>query len=148
MNWLRQCSNCFNNSNENLSEIISIHNLAKNCLHISNKNDLICEKCFLNFFIYDRFIIHQLFIYLKQEQKKNFIYIKDFYLFAQKILNWHEFINHIDFILQLFHIVSFNQNFFYELIKDAFFFTAIQSNTSTNLTYQSEVSLFFSFFLF
>src|SRR5437763_14754713 len=98
MNFITKwCSNCFNSSNENSSEIISddyyinINNLAKNCLHISNqKNELICQKCFLKFFIYDRFIIHQLFSYLNQQQQKqtNFIHIKDFYLFAQKIFSW------------------------------------------------------------
>jgi len=136
-----------NSSNENSSQIISdyyinIRDLTKNCLHISNKKEFICEKCFLNFFIYDRFIIRQLFFYLHQQQT-NSIHIKEFYLFAQRIINWHEFLNHIDFILQLFHILlstNFNQNSINELIQDAFFFTAIQSNIQTNLTYQSQVS--------
>lgn len=148
MNLITNClRQCWSTSEENSPEILSdyyinIHNLAKNCLHISNKKDLICEKCFYKFFIYDRFIIRQLFIYLDQQQT-NFISIKDFYLFAQKILNWHEYINHIEFILQLFHIIlstNFNQNSIYQLITDAFFFTAIQSNVQTNLTSQSQVS--------
>jgi len=146
--WLRQCSNCFNSlNNDKSSQIIfdyniNIRDLAKNCLHISNRKELICEKCFFKLFIYDRFIIHQLFFYLKQQQT-NSIHINDFYLFAQYIINWNEFINHMDFILQLFHVIlsrNFNQNSIDELIKDAFFFTAIQSNIQTNLTNQSQVS--------
>ncbi len=166
--WLTQCSDCFNrinSSNEHPSQLseyyINIHNLAKNCLHISNRKDFICYKCFRNFFGYDRFIIRHLFFYLNQKQT-DYIDIKQFYLFAERIINWHEFINHIDFILQLFHIIlninmkfneyslinlgdllennSINSILLYELINDAFFFTAIQSNAQTNLTNQSQVS--------
>ncbi|CAF3725085.1 unnamed protein product [Rotaria sp. Silwood1] len=171
--WLRQCSNCFNYknllNNNNYSQLsnynINIRNLAKYCLHISNKKDSICYKCFLEFFHYDRFIIQHLFFYLNQQQT-NYININEFNLFAQYIINCHEFINHIDFILLLFHIIlsknnyfninintilndnqfekiSINSILFYELIKDAFFFTAIQSNVQTNLTKSSQVRSFF-----
>ncbi|CAF1294716.1 unnamed protein product [Adineta steineri] len=165
--WLTICSNCFNhrnfstneNSSSQLSDYqINIYNLAKHCLHISNKNDLICYKCFINFFGYDRFIIRQLFIYLNYQQT-NSIDIKQFYIFAERIINWNEFINHIDFILQLFYIIlnikiNFNDYSFinllnlledntinslliYELMTDAFFFTTLQSN----LTNQSQIFL-------
>jgi hypothetical protein len=144
----RWCSECFNSPDEDSPRIISndyinIRDLAKNCLHISNKKTFICEKCFLNFFIYDRFIIRQLFIYLNQQQTANFIHIKEFYSFAQRIINWHEFLNHMDFLLQIFHIIlsrNFNKNSIDQLIQDAYFFTAIQSNVQTNLTDQSQVS--------
>ncbi|CAF1341098.1 unnamed protein product [Rotaria sordida] len=171
--WLSQCSNCFFNNrnftNDNYSQLsnynINIYNLAKYCLHITNKKDSICYKCFLEFFHYDRFIIHHLFFYLNQQQT-NYVHIKQFNLFAQCIINWHEFINHMDFILLLFHIIlsknnkilnnllqqqqqddddnilektSINSILLYELIKDAFFFTAIQSNVQTNLTNSSQL---------
>ncbi|CAF1017726.1 unnamed protein product [Rotaria sordida] len=172
--WLSQCSNCFFNhrnfTNDNYSQLsnynINIYNLAKYCLHITNKKDSICYKCFLEFFHYDRFIIHHLFFYLNQQQT-NYVHIKQFNLFAQCIINWHEFINHMDFILLLFHIIlsknnkilnnllqqqqddddnilektSINSILLYELIKDAFFFTAIQSNVQTNLTNSSQIFL-------
>jgi hypothetical protein len=142
--WLRQCSDCFNN--ENSSPQISDYYIKISCLHISTKNEFICYKCFLNFFGYDRYIIRHLFFYLNSQQT-NSIHIKDLSLFAQCIINWHEFINHIDFTLFLFHILlstntSINSLVLYELIKDAFFFTAVQANVQTNLTNQSQVSFY------
>ena len=175
INWLKQCSNCFNSikfHHENYSQLsiysINIHNLAKHCLHITNKIDMICYKCFLNFFGYDRFIIHHLFIYLNQQQQQqqdtNSIHIKQFHMFAESIINWHEIINHFDFILLLFNLIlnknnlfninqyNDNDNFlekhimnthlFYELLEDAFFFNAIQSNIQTDLTDSSQVNNF------
>lgn len=144
--WLRQCSNCFNNSNEKSTSInsdyyINIENLSKDCFYHLKEKDFICEKCFLKFFLYDRFIIHQLFYYLKREKQRNYIYLKDLYIFVQRIINWNEFNNHLDFILQLFQIIStenLNQNSIYELIQDAFFFTTIQSNIQAD---ENEVSL-------
>ncbi|CAF3363459.1 unnamed protein product [Rotaria socialis] len=186
---LTQCSDCFNYinySNENIYQLsdyyINIRNLAQYCLHISNKNDSICYNCFLEFFHYDRFIIRHLFFYLHQ-QEKSYVHIREFYLFAQCIINWHEFINHTDFMLLLFHIIlskndfsrtniNFNKNIdktsnqyfqqdddileklsinsilLYELIEDAFFFTAIQSNVQTKCTHSSQVFLerFYNYF--
>ena len=183
--WLTQCSDCFNYINFNNNNYfqlsnyhINICNLAKYCLHIKNKDDSICYQCFLKFFGYDRFIIRYLFYYLNEQQKQtNYIHIKQFHIFAELIINWHELINHIDFILLLFHIIlseneslnlninsnetihvyslknfighsdfleksSINSLLLYELIKDAFFFTAVQSNVQTNLTNSSQVSYF------
>jgi hypothetical protein len=140
--WLRQCSDCFND--ENSSPQIVDYYIKIHCLHISTTKDLICYKCFVNFFGYDRFIIRHLFFYLNSQQT-NSIHIKDLSLFARCIINWHEFINHNDFTLLLFHILlstnnSINSIVLYELINDAFFFTAVQSNVQTNLTNQSQVS--------
>lgn len=183
-------SNCFNHeTNSQLSDYyyLNIRDLAKHCLHISNKKDFICYKCFLKFFHYDRFIIRQIFFYLNPLQT-DYIHIKEFSLFAERIINWHEFINHIDFIIQLFQILlstndlvkktnqeynflkinrdlnesqnleysftnllkqyeslehtTINSILLYELIKDAFFFTAIQANVQTTLTNESQVRCF------
>lgn len=153
LNWLRQCSDCFNytdSTHENGSN--NIYNLASYCLHSSNKNDRICYKCFLTFFGHDRFIIRRLFIHLNQQQQEtNFVCLQEFYSFAERIITWHEVMNHIDFILLLFQIIlakndndlfektSLDSNSFYKLIEDAFFFTTLQSNTQTNLTRSSQV---------
>ena len=146
MNFLTNCfRECWNpTSQANLSDTsLPLHHLARTCAHLSHQQDFICEKCFYQLFIYDRFIIRQLFVYLHHEQGK-VISMREFDLFAQKILHWHEYINHIDFLLQLFHILlatNFTRNSIDQLITDAFFFTAIQTNVSTQLTSDSQIFL-------
>ena len=166
--WLTLCSDClnyFNPANDSPSQLsdyyINIHELANHCLHISNRKDSICYSCFRNFFGYDRFIVRRLFSYLNPQQA-DYIHIREFSLFAERIIHWQEFINHIEFILQLFQIIlninitmkdyslanlvdliekhSIDSLLLYELIQDAFFFTAIQSHVQTNMTDQSQVS--------
>lgn len=143
--WLRQCSNCFNEKSPTITSNynLNIENFSKECSH---EKDILCEKCFKNYFLYDRFIINQLYIYLKEEN--NFITRKNFSIFTQRILHWNEFTNHLDFILQLLHIIflkNVQTNSIYQLIEDAFFFTTIQSNIEFN---NKQIDFLQKFFLY